>query len=105
MILKIILTGVFMSVRATDRLIADVVVASGLGNSPRMIVKSVNPEEKLVTTLWFSDSKEMQQGIFPASALDRAETPVAPVKERKESEKITKKTKPEEPAKKSSRRA
>jgi hypothetical protein len=96
--------GVFMSVRATDRLIADVVVASGLGNSPRMIVQSINSEEKQVTTVWFSDSKEIQQGIFPASALDRAEVPAAPVKERKESAKITKTAKNEGPARKSARR-
>ena len=62
-----------MSVRATDSLIAELVVAAGLSNSPRMIVHSVNPEEKLVTTVWFSDSGEFQQGVFPASSLDRAE--------------------------------
>jgi hypothetical protein len=104
MIRETMFIGVFMSVRATDRLIADVVVASGLGNSPRMIVQSVNPEEKRVTTVWFSDSKEMQQGIFPASALDRVEAPAAPVKGRKESAKITKTAKTEGPVKKSPRR-
>jgi hypothetical protein len=94
MIQEIISLGVFMSVRATDRLIADVVIASGLGNEPRMIVQSVNPEEKLVTTIWFSDSKEIQQGVFPASALDRVEAPAAPVRERKNAAKITKTDKP-----------
>jgi hypothetical protein len=62
-----------MSVRATDSLIADLVVAAGLSNSPTMIVQSVNAEEKQVTTVWFSDSGEFQQGVFPAGSLDRAE--------------------------------
>jgi hypothetical protein len=63
----------FMSVRATDSLIAELVVAAGIPNSPQMIVQSVNAEEKQVTTVWFSDSGEFQQGMFPASSLDRAE--------------------------------
>ena len=62
-----------MSVRATGSLIAEVVVAAGLSNSPKMVVQSVNEAEKTVTTVWFSDGKEFQQGLFPASALDRAE--------------------------------
>ena len=62
-----------MSVRATDSLIAELVVAAGLSNSPTMIVQSVNPEEKQVTTVWFSDAGVFQQGVFPASSLDRAE--------------------------------
>ena len=62
-----------MSVRATDSLIAELVVAAGLPDSPQMIVKSVNPEAKQVTAVWFSAGNELQQGEFPASALDRAE--------------------------------
>jgi hypothetical protein len=62
-----------MSVRATGSLISDVVIASGLANSPKMIVKSVDENAKLVTTVWFSDANEAQQGVFPAGALDRAE--------------------------------
>jgi hypothetical protein len=61
-----------MSVRATERLIGDVVVATGLSNSPQMIVKSVDIEAKRVTTVWFSDCHEGQEATFPASALDRA---------------------------------
>jgi len=64
-----------MSVRVTERLIGDVVIASGLPNSPLMVVQSIEEEEKLVTTTWFSDSHECQEGLFPASALDRAEPP------------------------------
>jgi hypothetical protein len=64
-----------MSVRATDSLIADVVIASGLANSPKMVVQSVNPDQKTVTTVWFSDAHVAQQAVFPAGALDRAELP------------------------------
>jgi len=64
-----------MSVRVTERLIGDVVTASGLPNSPLMVVQSIEEEEKLVTTVWFSDSNEYQEGYFPGSALDRAELP------------------------------
>jgi hypothetical protein len=62
-----------MSVRATDSLIAAVVVATEIPNSPKMIVQAVNPEQKMITTVWFSDSHESQQGVFPAAALDRYE--------------------------------
>jgi hypothetical protein len=64
-----------MSVRATERLIGDVVIASGLANSPKMVVQSVNGDAKTVTTVWFSDAHEGQEAVFPASALDRFEAP------------------------------
>ena len=67
-----------MSVRVTERLIGDVVIASGLPNSPLMIVQEIDEEAKLVTTTWFSDCHECQEGLFPGSALDRAEAPKAP---------------------------
>ena len=66
-----------MSVRVTERLIGDVVIASGLPNSPLMIVQEIDEEAKLVTTTWFSDGHECQEGLFPGSALDRAEAPKA----------------------------
>ena len=66
-----------MSVRATERLIGDVVIASGLPNSARMVVQSVDEEAKQVTTIWFSDDHATQTGIFPGSALDRAEQKVS----------------------------
>jgi hypothetical protein len=69
-----------MSVRATDSLIADVVIASGLANSPKMVVQSVDPDLKAVTTIWFSDAHEAQQGVFPAGSLDRVELPAKPGK-------------------------
>ena len=72
-----------MSVRVTERLIGDLVVAPGLRDSPLMIVQSVDEEEKLVTTVWFSDNNEYQEGYFPGSALDRAETPKSAAKEKK----------------------
>ncbi|MDR3247661.1 MAG: hypothetical protein LBT39_02640 [Treponema sp.] len=69
-----------MSVRATGSLISDVVIASGLQNSPQMVVQSVDENAKLVTTIWFSDTNEAQQAVFPAGALDRAEEKKAPAK-------------------------
>jgi hypothetical protein len=64
-----------MSVRATERLIGDVVVVTGLSNSPKMVVQAVNIDAKLVTTVWFADDHTGQQGIFPAAAIDRLEVP------------------------------
>ena len=69
-----------MSVRVTERLIGDVVIASGLPNSPLMVVQSIDEEVKLVHTTWFSDNKECQEGLFPGSALDRAEPKVPKTK-------------------------
>ena len=66
-----------MSVRITERLIGDVVVASGLPNSPLMIVQSIDEEAKTAVTTWFSDGGVCQEGMFPGSALDRAEAPPA----------------------------
>ena len=67
-----------MSVRVTERLIGDVVIASGLPNSPLMVVQSIDEEAKTVITTWFSDGNVCQEGIFPGSALDRAEPRQAP---------------------------
>ena len=64
-----------MSVRLTERLIGDIVIASGLPKSPLMVVQAINEDEKLVTTAWFSDNNEYQEGFFPGSALDRAAPP------------------------------
>jgi len=66
-----------MSVRATERLVGDVVVASKLPNSAKMVVQSVDEDNKLVTTIWFCDEHSAQTGVFPASALDRAEQKVS----------------------------
>ena len=62
-----------MSVRATGSLIGDPVYVTALSDSPRMIVTSVDADAKQVTTIWFSDSREVQAGVFPASAIDRVE--------------------------------
>jgi hypothetical protein len=72
-----------MSVRATERLIGEIVTATGFPNSPKMVVQAVSIEEKLITTVWFSDSHEFQKGLFPASALDKAEAVQAPAKKTK----------------------
>ena len=64
-----------MSVRVTERLVGDLVIASGLPNSPLMVVQDIEEEAKMVTTVWFSECHEYQEGYFPGSALDRAETP------------------------------
>jgi len=62
-----------MSVRVTERLIGDVVIATGLPNSPQMVVQSIDEEAKMVATTWFSDCHECQEGLFPGSALDRVD--------------------------------
>jgi hypothetical protein len=62
-----------MSVRATERISGDVVIASGLPNGAKMVVVSVEEETKQINTIWFSDDHKAQTGIFPASAIDRAE--------------------------------
>ena len=62
-----------MSVRATERLIGDVVIASGLPNSAKMVVQSIDEETKEIFTIWFADDHSAQTGVFPASAIDRAE--------------------------------
>jgi hypothetical protein len=66
-----------MSVRATNSLIADLVSVSGIANSPKMVVLSVNEEAKQVTTVWFSASGESQSATFPAQSLDRVEVKAA----------------------------
>ncbi|GHV71967.1 hypothetical protein AGMMS49928_26540 [Spirochaetia bacterium] len=38
-----------------------------------MVVQTVDIDTKQVTTVWFSDTHVSQQGVFPASALDRFE--------------------------------
>jgi hypothetical protein len=64
-----------MSVRATERLIGDVVVVTGLYNSPHMVVQSVDIDAKQVSVVWFADDHRGQQAVFPATALDRVEAP------------------------------
>jgi len=67
-----------MSVRATDRLIGDAVIVTVLPKSPQMVVKAINEETKIITTSWFSDANEYQEGTFPAGALDRVEAKKPP---------------------------
>ncbi len=67
-----------MSVRATDRLIGDIVRVSRLPNSPHMVVHSVDQETKLVNTTWFAENLSVQEAEFPASSLDRVEEKTAP---------------------------
>ena len=62
-----------MSVRATDRLIGDLVVVSALPNSPHMVVQAVEADTKIIITSWFSDNNEFQEGQFPANSLDRVD--------------------------------
>ncbi|MDR0497880.1 MAG: hypothetical protein LBH42_09720 [Treponema sp.] len=72
-----------MSVRVTERLIGDVVIASGLPKSPLMVVQSIDEEAKMVTTTWFSNDNACQEGYFPGSALDRADPPKSGAKGKK----------------------
>jgi hypothetical protein len=80
-----------MSVRATERLIGDVVIATGLANSPKMVVQGVDIDAKTVTTVWFSDTHSGQQGVFPASSLDRFDVSAAPAKKAGTARKLQKK--------------
>jgi hypothetical protein len=69
-----------MSVRATERLIGDVVVVTGLSNSPKMVVQAVDIDAKQITAVWFADDHKGQQGVFPATAIDRFEVPAPAAK-------------------------
>jgi len=69
-----------MSVRATERLIGDLVIVTGLPDSPAMVVKAIDEKTKLITAVWFGDCKCYQEGTFPAAALDRTEEKKAPAK-------------------------
>jgi len=62
-----------MSVRATERLIGDVVSVSSISKSPQMVVQSIDEKTKIITTVWFTSDNVYQQGTFPASALDRVD--------------------------------
>ena len=62
-----------MSVRATERLIGDVVIVTALPKSPQMVVQAIDEKTKIITTVWFSPGNKFQEGTFPAGALDRAE--------------------------------
>jgi hypothetical protein len=79
-----------MSVRATERLIGDLVVVTALPGSPNMVVKAINEETKIITTAWFGECNCYQEGTFPAAALDRTE----PKKEQKTAAKTAKSRKP-----------
>jgi hypothetical protein len=67
-----------MSVRATERLIGDAVIVSVLPKSPQMVVKAIDEETKIITTVWFTDNNEFQEGAFPSSSLDRVEAKIPP---------------------------
>jgi len=67
-----------MSVRATERLIGDVVTVTALPKSPAMVVKAIDEQSKIITTAWFIAGNEYQEGTFPASALDRVEQKIPP---------------------------
>ena len=82
-----------MSVRATERLIGDLVIVSAIPNSPRMIVKAIDAETKLITTSWFSGDNAYQEGFFPANALDRVD-PVKTIAVPKKAKKSGAKTVP-----------
>ena len=63
-----------MSVRATERLIGDVVTVTALPKGPPMVVKAIDEQTKIITTAWFISGNEYQEGTFPAASLDRVET-------------------------------
>jgi hypothetical protein len=78
-----------LSVRATERLIGDLVIVTALPNSPKMIVQAIDETSKIITTTWFSDSHEYQEGFFPTSALDRVELKSAKTEKTKKTQKKT----------------
>jgi len=67
-----------MSVRATGRLIGDLVTITALPKSPQMVVLSVDEDKKTINTVWFVAGNVFQEGSFPASALDRMEAKPKP---------------------------
>ena len=69
-----------MSVRLTERIIGEVVIAKGLPKGPQMVVQGIDEEAKLVVTAWFSDQNEYQEGAFPPKALEKVEPPAAKAK-------------------------
>ena len=66
-----------MSVRLTERIIGEIVIAKGLPKSPLMVAQSIDIEANLVITTWFSDNNEYQEGAFPPKALEKAEPKAA----------------------------
>jgi hypothetical protein len=67
-----------MSVRATERIIGDVVIVTAFPKSPQMVAHSIDEKSKLITTVWFTPANEYQQGTFPAASLDRVEAKPKP---------------------------
>jgi hypothetical protein len=68
-----------MSVRATGRLVGELVKITGMGNSPEMVVKAVDEKTKMATAFWFLDNGEYRENTFSVDVIDRAE----PKKEQK----------------------
>lgn len=64
--------------RAAKNAIGNLVKATGIPNSPLMVVKDVSQEAGTITTIWFSDCKSHQEATFPSSALELAEAKAAP---------------------------
>jgi len=82
-----------MSVRATGKLIGELVIVTELPKGPKMVVKAVDEGTKIITAFWFLDNGEYRENTFPVEVLDRAE----PKKELKTA-KTTKTTKSRKPA-------
>ena len=62
-----------MSVRATERLLGEIVYVPYLSGSPKMTVIEIDEDSKLITTSWFDKNNAYQEGVFHAKALDRAD--------------------------------
>jgi len=78
-----------MSVRATGRLVGELVKVTGMGNSPEMVVKAVNEKDKIATAFWFNNDGEYRENTFSVDVLDRAEP-----KKEKQAAKVVKGKKP-----------
>ena len=60
-----------MSVRATGKLIGELVKVTELPKSPEMVVKAVDDKTNIVTTFWFLSNGEYRENQFPVVTLDR----------------------------------
>ena len=78
-----------MSVRATGRLVGELVKVTGMGNSPEMVVKSVDEKTKMATAFWFNNDGEYRENTFSVDVIDRAEA-----KKEQKTAKVTKSRKP-----------
>jgi hypothetical protein len=77
-----------MSVRATGKLIGELVIVTDLPTSPKMVVKAVDEKTKIATAFWFNNDGEYRENQFNVEVLDRAKD--KDVKQTAKTAKVTK---------------